>query len=931
MRKITAALFAFIILCLSPVAASAMGESINVGFVSTPGFSYYKLNGQMAGYAIAWFSEIAKQTNWTCTYIPFHSYSEMIEALRAGTIDTALGFGTPDHSDKSIRYSILSEEPLALYSPPASERFFYEDYEHFNKSRIAVLEGSDEEKALTLYAEQGGFSFVPVYCSTRRQVFQAMDTGDADLALSSLFYGTPDYRIVGYLGQDASWIASSVDRHDNFNTELSAYILLTKRQSAPENFPPRPDLTIGTYHSRTFTHPTLTRDELQWVKNHPTMAIGYYERPPFMYTDPATGEPAGIAIDLFKQASVHLGIEFTFEKNADSMPPAQYVNSQDAPDAILGMRYLKNRTDLEGMRLTKPYISSAFGFVGRRDRTYSMTEWLTVAIPAFSNGTRQFIRTNYPSFEPIDFQTQDECLEAVRDGKTDLAIMDIYTSSFMLSRYRYSDLMPISATITPQEYCLGVSDKLDPVFVSIINKTLLTIPIDIRQDIILKNTRNTHWTPEFIDYLYKYRLAFVIIAILLILLVHMVFSDYFTRYRNMQVLQQKNAELTDAIAQIEFANQSKSRFLARMSHELRTPMNAILGFTNISLERPDDKNIVTGYLKKIKMSSQALLSIINDILDMSAIESNKLAIKDAPFTLSESVSTVREMYMPQCELKKITYEVVCDTQDDEFRGDQNRINQILLNLISNAVKFTPENGTIRVEFHEKDIKDNDAVLVFIVKDTGIGMTKEFRSRLFRPFEQASAEIFQKYGGSGLGLSITKNLTELMHGKINLETAPNSGSTFTIEIPVKRVPHQKKNELNTPERHDFTGSRILIAEDNALNLEIATMLLTDVGIEVTPATDGQIVIDKFTASKEGTFDLILMDIQMPVHNGYEAAEEIRKSSHPQAKTIPIVAMTANAFDEDVKHARASGMNDHLAKPIDVTKLYNTLARYLHSHT
>ncbi|MBQ1469217.1 MAG: response regulator, partial [Schwartzia sp.] len=171
----------------------------------------------------------------------------------------------------------------------------------------------------------------------------------------------------------------------------------------------------------------------------------------------------------------------------------------------------------------------------------------------------------------------------------------------------------------------------------------------------------------------------------------------------------------------------------------------------------------------------------------------------------------------------------------------------------------------------------------------------------------------------------------MHGKINLETAPNSGSTFTIEIPVKRIPHQKKNELNTPERHDFTGSHILIAEDNALNLEIATMLLTDVGIEVTPATDGQIVIDKFTASSEGTFDLILMDIQMPVHNGYEAAEEIRRSSHPQAKTIPIVAMTANAFDEDVKHARASGMNDHLAKPIDVTKLYNTLARYLHSHT
>ncbi|WP_462332168.1 ATP-binding protein [Schwartzia sp. (in: firmicutes)] len=928
MRRAAAVFIFFLIMIISPMNASAVGESIRVGFVPTPGFSQYKISGKMSGYAIAWFTEITKYTNWQCEYVPFKSNEEMIAAVRDGKIDTAIGFGPHEPSSDHLFFTLLTEEPLALYTHINSDRFYYEDYANFNGSSIAVISNSDEEKTLRRYAEQTGFSYTPVPCTNHREVFNALDTNRADIALASLFFGTPDYRIVGYLGYDTSWTVVSLDRKDNFPTELSTYWLMAKRHTAPENFPPRPDLTINAYHSNTFSHPTLTREELRWIAEHPDFEIGYYERPPFMYTDSSTGEPAGIAIDIFNQLGQRLGMTFTFVKHSDeSVLPAQYVNSPDTPDAILGMRYLPNRTDVEGMRLTRPYVSSAFGFVGHRDRSYSMTDWHSVAMPAYSKGTQQFLDKNYPGYSPIIFRTQDECLDAVRDGKADLALMDIYTINFMLLRHRYDDLMTIPATITPQEYCLGISDKVNPEFVSIINKGLLTIPIDVRQDIILSHTKDPYWTPELIDYFYKYRLAFVVIGILLILIVHMIFSDFFTRYRNMQILEEKNAELTDAIALVEFANQSKSRFLARMSHELRTPMNAILGFTNIALNHPENRDTVSDYLKKIRLSSQALLSIINDILDMSAIENNKLTIKDAPFKLSESVSTVHEMYIPQCNLKKITYEVVCDTQDNEFRGDQNRINQILLNLISNAVKFTPENGTIRVEFHEKNITENSADLVFVVQDNGIGMNDEFRSRLFKPFEQASAQTFQKYGGSGLGLSITKNLTELMHGRISLETKPGEGSKFTIEIPVVRIPQQVSAQAEEPAKYDFTGAHVLIAEDNALNLEIATMLLEDTGIKVTSATDGQVAIDKFLAAEEGTFDLILMDIQMPVKNGYEATKGIRASSHPQAKTIPIIAMTANAFEEDLRNSQEAGMNEHLAKPIDVVKLYKTLARFL----
>lgn len=927
-RRIVLLLF-FICLILQPVTGSAMGETVRIGFVPTPGFAYHKFNGQMGGYAVTWMAEIAKYTNWKYNYVPFDSNKQMIEAVENGTIDTCIGFGPrPSTSDKLL-FTTMKEEPFLLYTQPTSDQFFYEDYTHFNSRRIALIPNTMEDLTLRRYALQNRFEYTVIPCTSYRDVFHALDTGDADIALGSMFYGTPDYRVVGYLGNDISWTAVSLTRKDNFPAELSAYQLVAKLSSAPENFPPRPDLSMRFYHGTTFTRPSLTREELHWLEYHPVVEIAYTERPPFMYTDPKTGEAKGIAIDIFRQIAQHLSLSFTFVKHEeDGISASEYLNAPGNPHALLGMRYIPGRRDLNGISLSCPYSASAFGFVGKRGRIYSMTDWLTVAVPSASRGTQQFLEASYSAFVPVLFKTQDACLEAVRDGKADLAIMDIYTINYLLRRPRYDDLTGIQAgRITPQEYCLGVADAVAPEFLSIINKTLLTIPPDVRQEIVLRHTKDPHWTPDFTDYLYKYSVAVVIIVLLLILLVYMIISEMYTRSRNMQILEAKNAELTDAIASVEYANQSKSRFLARMSHELRTPMNAILGFTNIALDHPEKQSTVREYLRKIRLSSQALLSIINDILDMSAIESNKLVIKNAPFKISDSVTAVHEMYLPQCELKKVHYEVISDTADEDFRGDQNRINQILLNLVSNAVKFTSEGGSIRVEFHEYNIKDDTAWLKFIVKDTGIGMSEEFRSRIFKPFEQASAETFQKYGGSGLGLSITKNLTELMKGYIEVDSTEGVGTTFTIHLPVGRIPKKQEAAPDTTSHYDFSGAKILIAEDNALNLEIATMLLEDTGIEVTPATDGQQVIDKFTESEGGTFDLILMDIQMPLHSGYEATEIIRASEHPQAKTIPIIAMTANAFEEDIRHAHESGMNEHLAKPIDVGKLYKALAEYL----
>lgn len=383
----------------------------------------------------------------------------------------------------------------------------------------------------------------------------------------------------------------------------------------------------------------------------------------------------------------------------------------------------------------------------------------------------------------------------------------------------------------------------------------------------------------------------------------------------------------------DYANRAKSKFLSNMSHEIRTPMNAIIGMTEIALLSGDNQEKVRECLRKIKISSNFLLCLINDVLDMSKIESGKMQLTKEPFSLHDLVEEIQILFVSQIKSSCHDFEtVITEDSVDWIETDRVRLRQIIVNILSNAIKYTPDHGKIQLYMDNPSVGEGKTELLIRIMDNGIGMSEEFQKTLFDPFTQERTSLSN---GTGLGMAITGKLVELLNGSIQVKSRRGEGTAFTVRLPLRAV--AVGEEKKTPEFWDtnqtekpLQGLRILLAEDNELNAEIAQELLTIYGTEsIDRASDGEAAVERFVSSKEGTYHLILMDIQMPKMNGYEAARRIRGCGRADASSIIILAMTANAFEEDVRHAAEAGMNGHIGKPIDVQVLLDTIKRELPS--
>ena len=394
-------------------------------------------------------------------------------------------------------------------------------------------------------------------------------------------------------------------------------------------------------------------------------------------------------------------------------------------------------------------------------------------------------------------------------------------------------------------------------------------------------------------------------------------------------LEQKNVALQLAVQRETKANLAKREFLFNMSHDIRTPMNAIIGFTALAQTHIDDRGQVEDYLKKISVSSQHLLSLINDVLDMSRIESGKVALEAKPVHLPELVHELRDIIQAVVSKKdlSITLDIV-GVENEDVIADPLRLEQILINVLANAVKFTPDGGQISLWIVQKDTAPAGyADFEFHIKDNGIGMSEEFQKHIFEQFARERTSTVSKIQGTGLGMAITKSLVDMMGGRITVKSEQGKGSEFTISL---RFPIGEAKTGQTPpaaKASAFTGKKLLVVEDNELNLEIASTLLKEAGFAVDTAENGKIAVEKVEAASADRYDLILMDIQMPEMDGYEATRRIRALPDAKKAALPIVAMTANAFEDDRKNALHAGMNGHIAKPLDIQKLFQVLSELL----
>lgn len=385
------------------------------------------------------------------------------------------------------------------------------------------------------------------------------------------------------------------------------------------------------------------------------------------------------------------------------------------------------------------------------------------------------------------------------------------------------------------------------------------------------------------------------------------------------------------------ANQAKSSFLSNMSHEIRTPMNAIIGMTEIAQKTIDDPAKVQECLAKIDLSSHHLLNLINDILDLSKIESGRMKVNKEPLLLHTVIDSVDSIVRPQALTKNVNFIINRAYETNEIICDSLRLSQVLVNILGNALKFTPENGTVTLAIEELSKTNSLTEIKFSISDTGIGISKEAKKKIFAAFEQAEDTIVNQYGGTGLGLTISSDFVHLLGGKLEVDSEIGKGSTFyfTLPLPIPTLSQreQLKSQLETSAKNSeetitLSGIHILMAEDNEINAEIATTMLEMANANVTVASNGEEAINLFSNNPPDTFQLILMDINMPVLNGYEATKRIRKLSRNDAKSIPILALTANAFDEDKKDALAAGMNGHIGKPIEMDVLLHKVKKLLH---
>ncbi len=1036
-------------------AADNDRPKVTIGYINYHGLVERADDGTLSGYAVEYFKQIAKITGWDCEFVDV-SWTDALDRILNGTLDFYCVARRTEERETDYDFSMfpLLNESMNLYVSQDSD--YLESPLSLNGKEVGMLENSKEIENFLDFEQKYDLSMDIVEYASNENAIAALQKGEVQAAAVVSYAASEELRCVANFGIEPAYLMS-----------VQGSTLMQEFNSAQQKLVADMPEYLDGLTERFFSdsrNMLLSVAEYEYIQNAPTIKIAFIpNRSPYSYIN-ADGDVDGITEDVVTLLAKRSGLTVEYEMMPAGVTAMEYL--AENPDALIAGIMTSNPAFLEEQYLISDvFLSGDVALAGldtAEHDIYATDATYTLAIPRSYTALISFIEKQYQQFQLVTCASTAECADMVERGEADFFAQNAYVVQNILEDPHYENIKILPTFFMSEEMGFVVNNtEAGQMIISIFDKAINTISDQEISQFTINQTMNNGYRMTLPDLIFKFRYAVVIVAVLILLLISSLVVIIIVKKKSYAALAAVNSNLQAAVAQADSASAAKSQFLAQMSHEIRTPMNAIIGLTSIARTETDQPERVKDDLDKIEGSSKLLLSIINDVLDMSAIEGGKLKIDKAPFNFKQLLTNITTVFYQQTKLKGIRLEVRMNGVTEEMViGDELRINQILMNLLSNAIKFTPAGGEIDLMVLQASHSRDKVQMRFSVSDTGCGMSEEMMGRLFRPFEQESAATARKHGGSGLGLSITKNLAQMMGGSISVQSTVGKGSVFTVDIPFGAYGENRSvdttgfadirmlvvdddeesceysgillerlgvrydyvttgeaalealgeaedakdpyrlclidwkmpdmdgvevtekireifgedtiviivsaydlNEVESSAKaaganyfipkplfqstlfnalmrisggdytridakeekgdYNFSGKHVLIAEDVALNLEVAIKLLRLVGINVTCAEDGHQAIEMFQKSAEGEYDCILMDINMPVMDGYEATKLIRSMNRPDAKTIPIYAMTANAFSEDVTAAINAGMNGHIAKPIETKLLYKTL--------
>ena len=1070
-RKSVCAVLSLLLLLSAVLPVKAAAETAPVKVVRVGSFedtfNYVNEKGARKGYGYELLETLSGYTGWQFEYVTC-DWSDCFEKLKNGEIDIIGGIS---YTEDRTQEMLFSDEPMGvekyyLYADLSRADISASDFKTLNGKKIGVLMGTEPEVMLTEWEEKYGLKTEHVNISNNEDVKQKLANHEIDcfVSLEESFWAERGISTITRVGESGIYYAINKNRPD-IKEELDDAM-----RALDEAVPFYTADLYKRYFSMDYT-PILTGEEKAWLRKHGAIRMGFLASDSGVSTfDPATGEFTGVITDYIQFAADCLGnqeLEFQLVGYDSKEAELDALKSGEI-DMIFHFDQNPNLAEEYHFACTNTTWTSNLMAVTNKQH-FNENNVNRIAVPQNKLSLKKYLAFYYPQWEIVDCDTQEDAARLVKDGQADCFVTGISSENKYSKKYSFYSV-PL---VNPVRSCFAVNSG-NRSLLSILNKTIKAMPVNMLAGALAmyKSSARKVTLSDFIkDNFFKVMLissiAVAVVLLTILMLLQKARKAEAAARKAASDTQELNAKLQVAVEKAESANRAKSTFLSNMSHDIRTPMNAIIGFTTLAISNIDDKERVKDYLAKTLASSNHLLSLINDVLDMSRIESGKIHLEEVEVNLSDVLHDLKTIVSGQIYAKQLElYMDAMDVTDEDVYCDKTRLNQILLNLLSNAIKFTPAGGTVSVRVRQLAGQVRGCgQYEFRIKDNGIGMSPEFAKKIFEPFERERTSTVSRIQGTGLGMAITKNIVDMMGGTIEVQTAQGKGTEFTVCVPMRAQTEQRPvekiteleglkalvvdDDFNTcdsvtkmlvkvgmraewtlsgkeavlrarqsiemsdvyhayiidwrlpdmngievtrqirslhddtpiiiltaydwsdieveakaagvtafcakpmfmsdlretlmsalgqkpadavqgllPEKNaDFKGKHILLVEDNELNREIAQEILREYGFLVDSAENGAVAVEKVSTAAPGSYDLVLMDVQMPIMDGYTATRKIRALDDPALGKLPIIAMTANAFDEDRRNALESGMNGFLSKPIVIDDLVQELHKIL----